>query len=180
MSRGRSIPFGPERKDPPWRWGSFLVGVASFAALAFIATLGGINLIGWWWFVAVVLGYLFSLRTGRAWAQGRGREIDPPRTVHPTVDIRGQQGSTYLVMEPVKVKSSGGGSKVRPREFTPFWWALYSVVVRAPVALGDFVLTIAWRLSSGVWAGNGNALKQFQMDQIDRPDNPGATDREGF
>ncbi len=174
MTPGGSIPFGPERKDSPWRWGSFLIGVASIVVLAFIATLGGINLIGWKWLLAVIIGFLFSMRAGRAWSQGRGREIDPPRTIEPTVDVRGQAGSTYLLLSPAKASSAG---RVRPREFSPGWWALYSIVVRAPVALGDFVLTIVWRLSGGLWDGNSSAaLRQFQMDQYehaDRPSDPG-------
>lgn len=181
MNRRAPIPFGPERKDPPWRWGSFLVGVASFALLAWIATLGDINLIGFWWFFSIVLGGLLSIRSGRAWASGEVAELVQRRTVQPTVDVRGQGGSTYVLMEPAKVK---GGPKVRPREFGPLWWALYSVTVRAPLALGDAVLTSAWRLSNGFWSGGSSAAaRQYElehMDEVDHPENLPSPDRERF
>ena len=177
MSRPGSIPFGPERKDPSWRWGSFLIGVAAFVLIAWVATLGGINLFGWWWIVAVVLGVVFSARSGLAWTRGEVQDVvSAARTVQPTVDVRGQAGSTYLLLEPAKAK----GPKVRPREFGPMWWALYSVVVRAPVALGDWVLTLAWR-AGGARNASAAALRQrVQMDQIDRLEDLPDPDRERF
>lgn len=180
MIRRVPIPFGPERKDPPWRWGSFLVGVAGFVLLAWIATLGGINLIGFWWFFFIVLGGLLSVRSGRAWVSGDVQELVHRAKVQPTVDVRGQSGSTYVLMEPAKVR----GPTVRPREFGPLWWALYSVAVRAPVALGDAVLTTAWRLSSGLWSsGSSAAARQMELDyaaQIDHPEDLPSPDRERF
>jgi hypothetical protein len=179
VNRAPSIPFGPERKDPPWRWGSFLIGIASFVVLAWIATLGGVNLFGFWWIVAVVLGFFFSLRSGRAWSRGEMRDLDETRKVAPTVDVRGQAGSTYLLLEPAKVR----GPKVRPREFGPFWWALYSLFVRAPVALGDFVLTSIWRFTGGFWNSSGSAARAWEIEQaaqVDYPSDLPDPDRERF
>ena len=177
MNRSTPIPYGPEYKNSTWRWGAFLIGVASFAVLAWIATLGGIDLIGWTWFVSIVLGVLFSVPAGRAWARGEVDEIASSRTVPPTVDVRGQAGSTYLLLSPAKVK----GARVRPREFGPVTWALYSVAVRAPVALGDFVLTLVWRRLGG-FRGSGSAslAHQLESDQIDDPDELPPPERQTF
>lgn len=174
MSRPTSIPLGPDRKDPPWRWGSFFIGLASFTVLAWLATVGGIDLFGWWWIVSVILGILFSLRFGNAWRRG---DVPPDhrREREPTVDVRGQAGSTYVLVEPPR-GGSRGGRGVRPREFGPGWWALYSIAVRAPVNLGDFVLTLAWRTFGGFRGGGTGALARELQEQneyaesIRRPD----------
>lgn len=178
MTRAGPIPYGPERKDPSWRWGSFLIGVASFAVLAWIATLGDIDLLGWWWLVTIVLGVLFSLRSGRAWAAGDVAEIRQSRALPPTVEVTGQPGSTYVLLEAGKGK---GGARVKPREFGPFWWALYSLAVRAPVALGDFVLTSAWRASGGFWNGGSASRGQLEeLDQVDHAEELPQPDRQRF
>jgi hypothetical protein len=70
---------------------------------------------------------------------------------------------------------------VRPESFSPFWWALYSILVRAPVALGDVVLTLLWRSFGGLSGGGSNSLwRGFQMDQIDHPDRIRSPDDETF
>lgn len=172
-----SIPFGPDYKDPPWRWGSFLVGVAGFAALAAIATLGGIWLIGWWWFVAVILGLLFSARSGRAWARGRVPERTFSKKVPPTVAVEGKAGATYVLLEPAKNRVI-----VKPRDFGPGWWALYSIVVRAPVAFGDFILTIVWRFAANLWGSSSGspAERNLHQDHIDFPNRMPPPDSETF
>lgn len=164
MSRPTTMPLGPDRKDPPWRWGSFFIGVASFVVLAWLATLGGINLIGWWWVVSVVLGVLFSLRYANAWRRG---DVPPEHRLvrQPAVDVRGQAGSTYVLVD--APRGGGGGRGVRPREFSPGWWALYSVAVRAPVNLGDLVLTLGWRTFGGVRTGGTSALARELDDGVD-------------
>ena len=176
MNRAEGMPFGPELKDPLWRWGSWLIGVVAFLGLAWLATLGGIDLIGFYWFVALVLGVLFSLRTGRAWQRGERPERHFAKVIQPTVDVKGQAGSTYVLMEPAR-----SSKKVKPREFGPLWWTLYSIVVRAPVALGDVVLTLGWRLLGGLGNGGGSAaLARFQMDRIDHPERVPPPDRDIF
>jgi hypothetical protein len=176
VNGGSPIPFGPGRKDPSWRWGSFLVGVCAFVLLLWIATLGDIDFIAWWWWVALVLGILFSIRSGRAWARGVPEDVAPPRVVQPTVDVRGQAGSTYLLLEPAKAKSA----RVKPREFSPFWWALYSLLVRAPVHLGDYILTLGWRLTGGGGSPLGRRLQGERIDEFDHSDEFGAPDRRRF
>lgn len=149
MNRLRPIPFGPDYKDPLWRWASFLMGVATFVVLIALATWGGIVLFGWWWLVAVVLALLFSLRSGRAWARGT-----PPLTTFALVDERGVEAPRR--------------AQVRPREFGPFWWAVYSLFVRAPVALGDVVLTGFWRLVGGLWNTSGpDPQEEVRMESLD-------------
>ena len=176
MNRLEPMPFGPDLKDPLWRWGAFLVGVVSFIALLAIATLGGIWFIGWWWFFALVLGFLFSIRSGRAWATGERLAISVTRAVQPTVDVKGQAGSTYVLLEPARV-----GKRVRPREFGPLWWALYSVFVRFPVALGDVVLTLAWRLFGGAGsAGTSAVQRSIQLERIDHPETQPPPDSDTF
>jgi hypothetical protein len=170
------MPFGPDLKDPLWRWGAFLIGVDSFIALLAIATLGGIMLIGWWWFVALVLGLLFSMRTGRAWGQGERPAASFTRAIQPTVDVKGQAGSTYVLMEPARASK-----KVRPREFGPLWWTLYSVVVRAPVALGDVVLTLLWRAFGGLGGSGSESLQRsMQLERIDQAESMPQPDRDTF
>ena len=175
----RSIPFGPDHKDPPWQWGSFLVGVAGFAVLAALTTLGDIWLIGWWWFVFVILGLVFSARSGRQWARGRASESISPRQTHPTVAVEGKAGATYVLMEPARAAK---GSRVKPREFSPGWWAAYSVLVRAPVAFGDFILTIFWRFTAGLWGNTAGSPSSegLQIDHVDVPNRMSPPDNETF
>jgi hypothetical protein len=167
VNRGAPLPFGPEVKDPLWRWGAWAVGVVAFAMLVWIATLGGVSVVwNFWALVMFIFGVLMSFRTGRAWKQGERLERHFARQVHPTVDVQGQPGSTYVVLEPART-----GGKVRPEHFSPFWWALYSLLVRAPVALGDVVLTLLWRTFGGLSGGGTAALMRgFQMDRVDSDD----------
>lgn len=164
MNRAVRIPFGPDFKDPTWRWASFLMGIATFVALIAIATLGGIMLIGFWWFFAVFIAILLSLRSGRAWARG----IPPHTNFALTVSERAVEAPRR--------------AQVRPREFGPFWWAVYSVFVRAPVGLGDLVLTVGWRLADGLWSnstgvGTGQDL---QVDDLDYTSDLPQPDKDTF
>lgn len=166
MNRRGPMPFGPEHKDTLWRWASFAIGLAGFVVLIWIATLGGVSLFGTRWLMLVVAGGVLSIRAGLAFRRGESRELRSRiHTVEPTVDIRGQAGSTYVMLDKPK------GARVRPREFSPFWWALYSVFVRAPVHLGDAVLTALWRGRSG-WmnGGSANLARQFDQEQMERHD----------
>lgn len=167
MTHPEPIPFGPETKDAQWRWGAFLVGIAAFAALVWIATLGDIDLIGWWWVFALLLGGLFSIRSGRAWSRGEAAVPEPSHGTPTALRVSGAPGSTYVILDGGRGRH---GVRVRPRELSPFWWALYSLVVRAPVALGDFVLTLAWRVTGGVGGGSGVALRRSLERDHERAD----------
>lgn len=172
----RSIPFGPETKDPPWRWGSFLVGVVTFVVLFEIARLGSPWLLGWWSIVFVILGYLLSARSGRAWARGVPHRQESSKKRQPTVAIEGREGATYVLLEPGKSLKP----RVKPREFSPGWWALYSAVVRAPVALGDFVLTLFWRFTSSFWATSSATEQALQFEHPDLSSRMDSPDRDTF
>jgi predicted tellurium resistance membrane protein TerC len=156
-----------------------MVGVAGFVALVALATLNIRWVIHFWWFMFIVVGVLLSARSGRAWAQGRTPEASFTRTSQPTVAVEGKAGATYVLLEPVKAPK---GSRVRPRDFSPGWWAAYSVVVRAPVAFGDFILTIFWRSTAGLWGSSGTtaAERKMQIEHVDFPDRLTAPDRESF
>ena len=147
------IPFGPDAKDPMWRWGSFAMGVVGFILLLWLMTLFDTLLLGWSrLLVLIVIAVVLSLRSGRRWTLGREPEGSFSKKVPPTVAIEGKPGATYVLMEPAKATKS---ARVKPRELGPGWWALYSVVVRAPVALGDVILTAIWRVVGGRWEATG-------------------------
>lgn len=167
-----AIPYGPELKDPMWRWGSFAMGVVGFVLLYWLMTLFDTLLLGWQRIIilAIIAGIL-SLRSGRLWAAGRMPARGRAKKVSPTVAVEGKDGATYVIVEPGKGPKA---SKVKPEEFGPVWWALYTIVVRAPVALGDVILTTIWRLSgkfdaSGV--GRGRNVDSEDVDFLsDLPD----------
>ncbi len=182
MNRGGPIPFGPEFKDPFWRWGSFLIGVCTFVLLAWIATLGDINLIGFWFFLFLILGAALSARSGLAWRRGDLPTGSSKKTKDPVVDIRGQAGSTYVVIDRGG-GGGGGGGRVSPKQFSPLTWALYTIFVRAPMALGDAVLTAGWRAGGGLGNGGSTLVRRFdmeQLDQLDQRENLPRPDRERF
>ena len=147
------IPFGPEAKDPLWRWGSFAMGVVGFILLFWLMTLFGTLFLGWTrLIILIVIAIVLSLRSGRRWTLGREPERSFTKKVPPTVAIEGKPGATYVLMGPANPSK---GRRVKPRELGPGWWAFYSVVVRAPVALGDVILTAIWRLVGGRWEATG-------------------------
>ncbi len=148
-----TIPFGPDYKDPPWRWGSYAMGIVGLCLLVWVMTLFSLLPLGWGRLIILtVIALLLSARAGRRWTLGREPERSFARKVQPTVAIDGKPGATYVLMEPAKATKS---AKVKPRDFGPVMWALYSVVVRAPIALGDYLLTVIWRVVAGRWEATG-------------------------
>lgn len=128
-----------------WRWGSFAMGVVGFVLLYWLMTLFGTLFLGWQRIlILTVIATLLSLRSGRRWRSGREPDRSYTKTVHPTVAVEGKPGATYVLLEPAK--GPKGGPRVKPEEFGPIWWAVYTIAVRAPVALGDAILTTFWRL----------------------------------
>lgn len=173
------IPFGPEAKDPLWRWGSFAMGVVGFVLLVWLMTLFDTLFLGWSRLIllAFVAG-LLSLRSGRHWTLGREPERTFAKKVSPTVAIDGKPGATYVLMEPAKATKT---TRVKPRELGPGWWALYSVVVRAPVALGDVILTAIWRVVGGRWEATGiGRPRNVESDDFDWADELPKPDRRSF
>lgn len=160
-----AIPYGPENKDPMWRWGSFAMGVVGFVLLYWLMTLFDTLILGWQRvFILIVIAVLLSVRSGRRWASGRDPERTPTRTIQPTVSVEGKAGATYVLLEPAKAPK---GAKVKPEEFGPLWWAFYTVLVRAPVALGDAILTTVWRLGGRFDTGGVGRGRNVGSDDID-------------
>lgn len=176
-----AIPFGPELKDPPWRWGSFAMGIVGFILLVWAMTLFETLFLGWFRLIfLVVLALALSARSGRRWLQGREPERSFTKTVHPTVNVEGKPGATYVILEPAK-SGGGKGAKVKPRDFGPGWWALYTVVVRAPIALGDVMLTLLWRLLGGRWeAGAIGRSRNVASEDVDFANDLPRPDRQAF
>ena len=166
MSPSRKLPLGQDLKDLPWRIGAWFVGVWAFIILLWVFTGGAVSLFQWWqkallFLIGVVLSYPYA----RAWSKGEVHDVKAA-TVEPAVAVQGKDGSTYVVLQ--MGPSKGGGRTVRPKELNPAPWGLYSVVVRAPVAVGDLVLTWFWRAmgrlfgysqSSGRWGSSSSTLR---------------------
>jgi hypothetical protein len=142
------------------------MGVVGFVLLFWLMTLFSTLLLGWTrLFILTVIALLLSSRSGRRWTLGRVPEGSFVRRVTPTVEIEGKPGATYVLMESPKGLR---GPRVRPREFGPVVWALYSVFVRAPVALGDVILTGIWRVVGGRWEATGtSATRNVASEDID-------------
>lgn len=168
-----AIPFGPDHKDPMWRWGSFAMGVVGFVLLFWLMTLFDTLVLGFWRIVILsAIALLLSLRSGRRWRSGREPDRSYTKTVQPTVAVEGKPGATYVLLEPAKTKAP----KVKPEEFGPVWWAAYTLVVRAPVALGDAILTTVWRLGERFDPG-ASRVRNVGSEDIDYLNDLPRTDR---
>jgi hypothetical protein len=164
VNRSRKVPLGQDLKDLPWRIGAWFVGFLTFVILLEVFTGGSVSLFRWWQRLLLFLvGVMLSYPYLRDWRRG---EVIAAKAVtdEPTVAVEGKEGSTYVVVQ----LGQRGARTVRPRELNPAPWALYSVVVRAPVAVGDLVLTYFWRMvgqlsgysqSSGRWGSGSSSLR---------------------
>ncbi len=169
MTRSRKLPLGQDLKDLPWRIGAWFVGVLAFVLLLQLFTAGGVSLLGGWQrLLLAVIGIVLSFPYVRAWSKGEVQEVKAV-SAEPAVAVEGKDGSTYVVLQ----LAPRGGRTVRPKELNPAPWGLYSVVVRAPVAVGDLLLTWFWRAagrlfgysqSSGRW-GSSAASQRPPPDQ---------------
>ena len=152
MNRSRRLPFGPDRKDQLWRAGAWIAGVVAFLVAMWIFSGFQLQLLSWWqWALAFALGMAFSTPWAQTWR--RGEAVDHSKLQRaPTVEVLGKEGSTYVLLP------SQLGRRARPKDLGVALWGLYSVFVRAPVFVGDVVLTLAWRLLSrarGYTSGTG-------------------------
>jgi hypothetical protein len=164
VNRARKLPLGQDLKDLPWRIGAWFTGIWAFIILLWIFTGGSVSLFQWWqktllFLIGVVLSYPYV----RDWRRGEAVAAKAAVT-EPSVVVEGKDSGTYVVLQ-LAPRSS---RTVRPRELNPGPWGLYSVVVRAPVAVGDLVLTYFWRLigsvfgysqSSGRWGSSSSYLR---------------------
>lgn len=167
------IPFGPDVKDPMWRWGSWIMGMVGFILLFWVVSPSHTLFLGLWRVsLFVILALVLSARSAHHWHQGREPERTFARKVQPTVAIDGKPGATYVLLEPAKATKV---AKVRPRELGPIWWALYTVFVKAPMALGDAILTGIWRAVGArfeaVSGGRNVVTEDFDFAQeLPKPD----------
>ena len=166
MSRRHRFEPGPERKTTGWRIASFLMGLA--AILVVLDFLGWVGVGTRLFAMLLIGGVAISIPYGVAWAQGRAPE--PPRPRDPIVDqVRaGEPGSTYVIVHPETRRR-----KLRPKEISAGWYALYTIVWRVPVTLGDYVLTGLWRVIHRIWGFNGTPrlsdLPRPQSEQREPP-----------
>jgi hypothetical protein len=164
VTRSRRLPLGQDLKDLPWRIGAWFTGIWAFIILLWIFTGGSVSLFQWWqrmllFLIGVVLSYPYV----RDWKRGEA-VVAKAAVTDPAVVVEGKDSGTYVVLQ----MGPPRGRTVRPRELNPGPWGLYSVVVRAPVAVGDLVLTYFWRLvgrlfgysqSGGRWGSSSSYLR---------------------
>lgn len=126
---------------------AFLMGLATLLlALELITPLNvGTRLL----LILVIAGLAISAPYGVAWM--RHREPPPPPKPGPIpAELRGgEAGATYVV-----VNTEQQRRRLRPRELSASWYALYNIFWRAPVSIGDHVLVGVWRVVNRVWGLN--------------------------
>jgi hypothetical protein len=171
VTRSRKLPLGQDLKDLPWRIGAWFTGIWAFIILLWIFTGGSVSLFQWWqkallFLIGVVLSYPYV----RDWKRGEAVAAKAAVT-DPAVVVEGKDSGTYVVLQ----MGPGRGRTVRPRELNPGPWGLYSVVVRAPVAVGDLVLTYFWRLVGSVSGYSQGTGRWGSSSSYLRP-----TDKQGF
>ena len=164
MNRSRKVPLGQDLKDLPWRIGAWFVGFLTFVILLQVFTGGSVSLFQWWQKLLLFgIGVLLSYPYVRDWRRG---EVVASKAVatEPAVAVEGKDGATYVVLQ----LGQRNARTVRPRELNPGPWGLYSVVVRAPVAVGDMVLTYFWRIV-GHLSGYSQTSGRWGSQQPYRP-----------
>jgi hypothetical protein len=164
LNRSRKVPLGQDLKDLSWRIGAWFVGFLTFVVLLQVFTGGSVSLFQWWQrLLLFLLGVVLSYPYVRDWRRG---EVIAAKAVatEPAVVVEGKDSGTYVVLQ----MGQRFGRTVRPRELNPVPWGLYSVVVRAPVAVGDLVLTYFWRMvgsvfgygqSGGRWGSSSSSVR---------------------
>lgn len=166
MSRRHRLEAGPERKTTAWRIASFFLGVA--ALLALVDFLGWIDVGARLFLTMLVLGIVISIPYGVAWAQGRAPEPRAERDPIISEVPRPEPGGTVVVVHP-----EGRRRRLRPKELSAGWYALYNIFWRAPVTIGDYGLTGGWRLVHKIMGFNGQPrlsdLPRPQSEQRDPP-----------
>ena len=183
MSDPRALQPGPWLKSPAWRGGAFLLGFAFLLIIIDWALGGFIEIgIGRFMFVLVVGGIALSAPYGLDLGRKPpvSRPVPPPDLV-PQARVQGEAGSTYVIVAPhdaPAAPAAAPGPRTKVREFTPGWWALYTVFWRFPVFMGDYALTGLWRLVAHV-RGTRTERPARSLD-FDRAESLPQPDRETF
>lgn len=185
MSDPRTLQPGPWLKSPAWRGGAFLMGFA-FLLIIIDWVLGSFVDIGVGRFLIVLV--VGGIALSAPYGLGLGRKPAPVRAGPspewvPQARVQGEAGSTYVIVAPHDAPPPApaphaAGPRSRVREFSPGWWALYSVFWRFPVFMGDYALTGLWRLVAHV-RGTRTDRPVRSLD-FDRPETLPQPDRETF
>lgn len=142
MSRPGPLRPGPALKTPAWRGASLALGAVVGLWLLELFTGGFVALLGVGTTVLLVLlGLALSIPYGRAWLDGRAPLPRRGGELVPAGEVHGEGGATVIVV--TDARRRGG---VRAKELTPGWFVLYTLLWRAPMALGDYVLCGLWTL----------------------------------
>lgn len=179
MTGGRHLTPGPWKKSAAWRGGSFMLGLAALIwLLHWVTSLGNFG-VGRLTVGLVVGGLTLSVPYGLAWLRG---ELPPPAPRAPVVvpeHVNGAPGATYVIVAPPEAKRGGMTKAVRPKELTPGWYALYTVLWRWPVLAGDALLSGLWSLAGRLW-GSSSPARSSEVGTIDHPEKHPAPDRTTF
>ena len=185
MSDPRTLQPGPWLKSPAWRGGAFLLGFAFLLIIIDWVVGSFIDIgVGRFMVVLVVGGIALSAPYGLGLGLSRKPPVSrvaPPPELVPQARVQGEAGSTYVIVTPPEAPAAAApapGPRTKVREFTPGWWALYTVFWRFPVFMGDYALTGLWRLVAHV-RGTRTERPDRSLD-FDRPDTLPQPDRETF
>ncbi len=183
MTSGQALVPGPWRKSAAWRGASFMLG---FAILLLVVdwALGSRLEIGFGRLVTIFIvgGLTLSVPYGLAWFRG---ELPAPPRADAAIPItparvEGERGHTYVIVNPAP-GGGGGGMKraVRAKELGPGWYAVYTLVWRWPVLVGDAILSGLWSLIGRVFNRQSDP-RSTAPGQIDHPEKHPPPDRTTF
>jgi hypothetical protein len=166
VTPGKALRSGPARKSPIWRGASLLIGwgLLLFVLFGWILSpwvdVPGLTRIV---LILIGLGILLSIPYGLSWLRGDADESgDLPRPALPEVHTTGE-GTTVVVMPPV---TSLRGPRIR--ELGVFAYLSWAIFYRAPLVVGDFLLTGLWNLIGAI---------RRRLDDRYRPTPPGGWGR---
>jgi hypothetical protein len=184
VSDARTLQPGPWHKTPAWRGGAFLLGFA-FLLIILDWVVGSFIDIGVGRFLLVLVVGGVVLTAPQGLGLGRKPAVSrptPPADLVPQARVQGESGSTYVIVAPAEAPAEAPaaptGPRAKVREFTPGWYALYTVFWRFPVYMGDYALTALWRLVAHI-RGTRNERPNRSLD-FDRPETLPQPDRETF
>ena len=106
VNRVERMPFGPEFKDPLWRWGAWRSGVDGLRRRCWRSRRSAASgRLGFWGSSCWCFGVLLSLRTGRAWRAGRA----PGAALRPAGPAdRRREGTAGQHLRAARAGPSGG------------------------------------------------------------------------
>lgn len=179
MTRERHLTPGPWKKSAAWRGGSFMLGLAALLwLLHWVTGLGNFG-VGRLTLALVVGGLTLSAPYGLAWLRDELPQPPPPTPIAVPEHVNGAAGATYVIVSPADAKRGGMSKAVKPKELSPGWYALYTVLWRWPVLAGDALLSGIWALAGRLW-GRSSTPRSTEPDMIDHPEKHPSPDRTTF